>query len=415
MSNQKKPLLEPDFDPTIPEDGVVVPEAAELDGSFGEQLPSEAEIAIEARRAFHNILPEDMIHDIVHSSNEINGSVRRIIHEHLNLGFRFGEIIRRVHDAYIAHFGGSQRASQRARNDAFAYIEKLHRISNSKVRMHLRAYAKFHSNAEAVEFLRQTDMQELLAKDLGDDIVNAVIERRKSNPEMSTREVRVLIAAYRQARDGLSATQEQLESVNKDVLSIDLLYESSKAEERRLHSEVEKIRLQHSMTLDAMDRLRNELALVDSTRSALHRQLSETERERDVALREVSEMRKQPPGWSDADASLNPLRVSDQVRSRIDTSRQLDEKIEVTRAEARVITAKPGEAEALIAAHVCADDRMDRLVSEFRAFSRRYHGTKPRCASEDSPERCVRCLDALADVVGAFYMEIEATRKAALR
>lgn len=105
MSNQKKPLLEPDFDPTIPEEGVVVPEAAELDESFGEQLPSEAEIAIEARRAFHNILPEDMIHDIVHNSNEINGSVRRIIHEHLNLGFRFGEIIRRVHDAYIAHFG----------------------------------------------------------------------------------------------------------------------------------------------------------------------------------------------------------------------------------------------------------------------------------------------------------------------
>ncbi|MEK6291456.1 MAG: hypothetical protein V4793_08720, partial [Paraburkholderia tropica] len=122
-------------------------------------------------------------------------------------------------------------------------------------------------NTEAVEFLRQTDMQLLLPKDLGDEIVNAVIEQRKANPELSTREVKNLIAAYREKVDELTATREQVETSNEEVARLTSLYDLSRAEEQRLQREMELMRLQHTEDQEATDRLRNDLALAGNSRN----------------------------------------------------------------------------------------------------------------------------------------------------
>ena len=415
MSNKKEPPFDPDFDPTVPEEGVVVPEDTDMGELFDRHLPSEADIAIAARGAFGNILPEDMIHDLVCSSNEINGSIRRIMHEHLSLGFQFGEIMRRVHSAYVASFGDSQRTSRRAKDDAFAYIEKLHRVSNSKVRMHLRAYAKFHSNTEAVEYLRQTDMQLLLAKDLGDDIVNAVIEKRKANPETSTREVKALIAALRQVKDELAATQEEVESVNNERSRLITLYDVSKEEERRLKREMEKMQLQRAETQEATDRMHIELARLGALRNALHQQLSETERERDAARREVSEMRKRPPNWDDAKLRADVRRLNDAFGRQLAKYVQLDEQISARKAELAAMSAKLPEAEAGRESRSRIDEQMNALVADFCGLAQRYQSARLLCTAEDNRERFEHVLDSLVDVVGKFYMDIVASRKAASR
>lgn len=403
MKLQDNLQCEPDFDPTVPEEGVVVRERDDMDDLLYPHFPSDSDIAITARQVFRNVASEELIHDIVRCSSEINESARRIMHEHMSLGFEFGEIMRRVHAVYTEKFGNNKKTSRQATAAVYAYIEKLHRISTSKVRMRLKAYAKFHSNAEAVEFLRQTDMQELLPKDIDDEIVNAVIEKRKANEKLSTRDVRALIAAYRQVRDELSATREQVETVSNETATLTSRYDVSKEAEQRLGREVRRMRLQQSEEREAIHRLGNELSLISGTRDALYQQLSETERERDVALRELSEMRKQAQKWKHSETSLNRTRFNENLSSRADAS-EFDEKIQTQKAEVPESAEKQGNTKAIL--DTCVGDQMDALVADFCAFAQRYYRVTLLSTEEGNPERYKPVFDTLVDIVGKFYMEI---------
>jgi hypothetical protein len=405
MKSQNNLQCESDFDPTVPEEGVVVRGRDDMDDLFYPHFPSETDIAITARKAFHNVASEELIHDIVRFSSEINESAHRIMHEHMSLGFKFGEIMRRVHAVYTEKFGSSQKTSRQATAVVYAYIEQLHRISNSKVRMHLKAYAKFHSNAEAVEFLRQTDMQELLPKDIDDEIVNAVIEKRKANEKLSTRDVRALIAAYRQVRDELSATREQVETVNNETVTLTTCYDESKEAEQRLRREVDQMRLQQSEEREAIRRLGNELSLISGTRNALYQQLSQTERERDVALRELSEMGKQAQKWRQSAASLNRTRFNENVSSRADAN-ELDEKFQTQKVEVTAGATRQGETKVFLDTCAGVGDQMNTLVADFCAFAQRYRRVQLLSTAEGNPERYKPVVDVLVDVVGKFYMEI---------
>ncbi|MCX5544660.1 hypothetical protein M3A49_35235 [Paraburkholderia sp. CNPSo 3076] len=414
MSNKKKPPLDPDFDPTVPEEGVVVPESNESGDIFSDHLPSAEEIAASARESFGSTLPEELLQGLMRSSAEINESVRQILNAHMALGFRFGEIMRTVHRAYVVAYGDSPTTFLRAKSDAHAYIEKVHRFSQSKIRLHLDAYAKFHNNAEAVEFLRQTDMQLLLGKDLGDEIINAVIEQRKTNPALSTREVKDLIAAYRAKTDELTATREQVETGNEEIARLTSLYDLSRAEEKRLQREMEQMRLEQSRTQEAMDQLRNDYALAGQSRSALHQQLSEVERERDAALREATELRDRPPPVNDdPEARAARRRLDEQIAKMLKEANDLEERIAAQKAEEAAIAARMEEAGSALEARKQADERVNALVIEFGEFAQRYHSAQLFCTAEGNPQRYKAIFNALADVVGKFHSEIVAASKAA--
>ncbi|MBB2984296.1 hypothetical protein FHX57_006432 [Paraburkholderia tropica] len=401
-----------DFDPTIPEDGVVVPSDDGSGGFFGTHLPSHNDIAHAARESFGGTFPEERLQELMQSCTEINESVRRIMHEHMTLGFRFGEVIRIVHAAYIAKFGDDARTHQRAQTDAYLYLEKLHQFSRTKIKSHLRAYAKFHANTEAVEFLRQTDMQLLLPKDLGDEIVNAVIEQRKANPDLSTRAVRDLIAAYREKVDELTATREQVETNNEEVARLTALYDISRAEEQRVQREMEQMRLAQTANQEETDRLRNDLALSGNSRNALHQQLSEVEKELAVARREVAEANARPPVKDDA-AREDLNRLNDQFQKLLKESTELQARIEAQKAQETEIAAKVAEAETALEANKRVEEEMNALVIEFGQVAQRYTSVQLLCTAEGKLQRYAPMFNALADVVGKFHTEIVAAAKAA--
>jgi hypothetical protein len=152
-------------------------------------------------------LSDQLIRRLAGSSTGINQSVSRIMSDPMHLGFRFEEIMRTVHDHYVALAGDSHETSRRAQSDAFAYIGRLHGFSSAKIRLHVNTYARFRNNADAIDYLRLTDMQLLLGPDIGDDIVSTVIEMRKDNPLMSAREVKNVITALRQKPPAISIDQ----------------------------------------------------------------------------------------------------------------------------------------------------------------------------------------------------------------
>jgi hypothetical protein len=416
MTDTKKLPVDALFDPTIPEDGVVVAEDDESLDFVGTHLPSRNDIAVATREMFGS-LPEELIQDLLRSSTEINESVRRIMNEHMNLGFRFGEIMRIVHRAYMAAYGDTTKTLQRAKRDAFAYIEKLHRISNSKVRIHIEAYTKFHNNSDAVEFLRKTDMQMLLGKDIGDDVVNAVIEARKANPEMSTREVKDLIAAYRHKQDELTATLEQVETINSEFAKLNSLYDLSRAEEQRLNRDMERMRLERTESQAAMDRLRNELTLVGNSKNALHQELTDVQNQLATARREHHEAQARLPANSSADpneeANADLQRINAEFARLMTESADLSRKIESQKAEEAEVKAKLDESVAALDMRKRLDDEMNGLLVGFGEFVQKYHSAQLLCTAGSALDQYRPLFDALADIVGKFHAEIQVARKAA--
>jgi predicted nuclease with TOPRIM domain len=411
---RKKPPFDPSFDPSIPEDGVDLPDdEAAIRDLYSNQLPTSADIANTAREAFGDKLPDDLVQNVMHSSAEINESVRRIMHEHMNLGFRFGEIVRTVQTSYASSFGDNSKTQQRAFNDALAYIEKLHRISNSKIRLHLRAYARFHDNSDAVEFLRLTDMQYLLTADVGDDIVDAIIQKRKDDPEMTTRAVRDLVSVMRQQHDRIASKNEQLEAVNDEYASLLGQFTTATSETGRLRQEIEQMRAEQADAQAATHRLRNELSAVSNTTSALHQQLRDMEQQRDAARRDAEELRNRPPSKDDPQVRSDLRKLEEQYAQLLKETQELDDQVELKRGEATRISEQLNESTAVLEASRRLDEEMNALVKEFSGFAQRYHTAQLLCTADGNPVRFKPVFQALGDLVGKFHQEITAASNTA--
>ncbi|MCG5077291.1 hypothetical protein [Paraburkholderia tagetis] len=433
MSNNKKPPVDSSFDPSIPEDennkssggslfdpsipedGVALPDdESEIGGDiYNSHLPSTADIAIAAREAFTDKLPEEAIQNVIHASAEINDSVRRVMHEHMNLGFKFGEVIRYVQTFYATTFGNSPKTRERATRDAIAYLESLHRISKGKILLHLKAYARFNENADAVEFLRLTDMQYLLASDVGDDIVEQIIEKRKEDPEMSTRAARDLIALLRQQRDRIEADKEELASVNDEYAGLMEQFNSATSETNRLKQEIERLRLNQKTAQDATDRLRNELTLSSQSASALHQELHSTQAQLDVARRENGDLRARKPDMQDPQVKQDLKRMEDLYDELREKKRELDAELEEKSKRRAQLEAELEEGTAAVEAARRLDEEMSALVKEFSAFAQRYNSAQLLCTADGNPARFRPLFQALGDLVGKFHIEITAALKAA--
>jgi predicted nucleic acid-binding Zn-ribbon protein len=414
MSNKKRAFDDANFDPSIPEDGVALTDdESQVRDLYSSHLPSAADIAVTAREAFGDKLPEDMLQNLMHCSTEINESVRRIMHAHMELGFQFGAILRTIHTAYIGAFGDSKQTQKRATDDMYAYIEKLHRISGAKIRLHLKAYARFNDNSDAVEFLRLTDMQYLVGTDISDDIVEEIIARKKDDPEMSTRTVRELISILRQQKDHITADKEQLDSVNAEYAGLLEQFNSASSEANRLRQEIEQLRAQQADAQESTDRLRNELALSSQSSSALHQQLHDTQQALATARRELNDANARPPAKEDPVVKEEIRRLEVQYDELYAKSKSLREDIEQKEQRHAEIVAQLAEDAAALEAARRLDEEMNALVKDFSAFAQRYNSAQLLCTADGNPARFRAVFQALGDLVGKFHVEINAALKKA--
>ncbi|OBR46235.1 hypothetical protein [Paraburkholderia tropica] len=105
--------------------------------------------------------------------------------------------VRIITSAFVEKYGDNQATRQRAKSRSLEYVTKAHGVSRSTARLYIDVYERFHAMPRAIAVLRQTDMQLLLAPDIGDEIIDAVIQRREGDPRMSTRAVKAFIRSMR--------------------------------------------------------------------------------------------------------------------------------------------------------------------------------------------------------------------------
>ncbi|WP_234775637.1 hypothetical protein [Paraburkholderia tropica] len=116
---------------------------------------------------------------------------------HMQIGFEFTEYARIITSAFVEKYGDSHATRQRAKSGALEYVMKRHGVGRSTARLYIEVYERFHAMPRAIAALRLTDMQLLLAADIGEEVIDAAIQRREADPKMSTRAVKELIRSMR--------------------------------------------------------------------------------------------------------------------------------------------------------------------------------------------------------------------------
>ncbi|TDN59084.1 hypothetical protein [Paraburkholderia sp. BL10I2N1] len=403
------------FNPTRREDDEVPGNALEpqtdLPPTFA-HIPSGQELSAAARESFAGDLPDSLIRTIIQESEEVAHSTRKILQEHMRIGGNFAHILTSVQNHMIGTLGDKPAVRTRASELVYNYLTKVFRRSKSSVRLYIRCYLKFSNNSGAVQMLSHSDMALLVGNDLGDDVIDMVIDAKTNDPDLSKRDIKKLISEY---RDQLTEKDTRIEAVMNELTNVSNNLDEVQLENRRLVEERE--RLQKDLTRDRENAQSTavELSSVSKQISVLQQELANRERELDQATRElVSAASKvqteKVPVPTVPEQYRNLEEAVEAVLSKLkEASAQLEQK----QAELAALEQKLDTENAAIEANEVLEKKASGLIQLFGSFVQEYHSTQLMVTADGFPARFVSLFQALADLVGKFHGELLAVTRAA--
>jgi hypothetical protein len=418
MSTKKDQKRTPDaeFDPTRPEgapdDSGVIEES--LPPTFA-HIPCEREISSTARDMFGTELPDSLIKTIVAESEEVAHSTRKILQEHMRIGGNFAHIMTRVINHRVGDLGNSVGVRNRAKGLVYDYLERLFRRSRSSVKTYIRCYEKFSTNSGAVAMLTHTDMSLLVGNGIGDDIIEAVIDARQGNPDLTKREVKELIRDMRQAREQIVEKDTRIELVNNELENVVAQLDQAQLDNERLAAEAESLRQDIAQDQESKKNTLVEMNGVQRQISVLQQELANRERDLEIKTRELAEASgkvetKEVPVLTLPDGVKNLREAMEAELGKLKTTtEQLDQK----RAELAELEARAAAQNSAIEANEVIEKTMSGLVQRFGTFVQEYHSAQLLVTAGGTPPRFANMFNALADLVGKFHVELLAATRGA--
>jgi flagellar biosynthesis chaperone FliJ len=417
-----------DFDPTRREDdddaqgsqsgggGALVPRLEQSPAMFADFIPDGHALSVAAHQAFGKDLPEDIIRTIVHESEEIAHSTRRIMEEHMRIGGSVIRIMARVQSHLINQLGkDTQAVRDKAAKLVYDYVEKVFRRKRTTIKNYMYCYGKFANNADAIQILGYSDMSMLIRGDTPDEVVDMVIEARKENPDMSKLDVKKLIDGYRKAQELLTQKDTAIEDATVELENVVGRLTQSELENRRLMAAYEKLQQDLVRNRESAEATRVAMGSVNGQITALQQQLANTERELDARTRALKEASARVE-TKEVEVPTVPKPYTN-LQEAIETSlvqlKELNGQIDAKKIELSVLQEKH-EAEAAAAREGEALEKMfNGLIQKFGAFVQDYHSTQLLVTANGLPARFSSLMHALSDLVGKFHIELQAALRAA--
>ncbi|MGU7771769.1 hypothetical protein ACV229_16560 [Burkholderia sp. MR1-5-21] len=410
----KKPDSDEDFDPTVPDNSSELSDDEvddfDLSATFA-HIPSQRELRDVARDMFAG-LPDALIRTIVQESEEVAHSTRKILQEHMRIGGNFVHILTSVLGHYVTEQGDTKSVHSRAKQLVYGYLTRVFRKSKSSVRLYIRCYEKFSNNIGAIEMLTHSDMALLVGNGIGDDVVDMVIDARRENPDLSKRDVKQLIADY---RDQLAERNTRIDAVTNDLTTTVGRLDVAELEIKRLTKSLEAVRLEQAQERENAEATSVEFASVSKQVSTLQHELANREREVERMSRELTEIRANPPKEkvpvpTVPDAYKN---LSDALQSKLaelnDVTARLDEKT----GELNALEEKAKQHQSAIEASAALETKVRGLIEKFGAFVQDYHSAQLLVTAGGNPVRFKNLFQALADLISKFGGEVQAAARAA--
>ncbi|CAN7804137.1 hypothetical protein SB861_29190 [Paraburkholderia sp. SIMBA_049] len=412
MSNRKElqNTNEPDFDPTRsegPESAGELTDAGSTPLAFA-HVPDEREVS-QTVRMFFNALPESLRAIIASESIEIAHSTRKILEEHMRIGGILFNLQSRIESHYVGIQGDTQHVRNKAAELFYKFVEKLFRKKHDTVKVYVRSYKRFSSNAGAVELLTITDMQMLVSQD--DEVIDAVLEAKRKDPELSKREIRKIIDSYRTKLQEKDASLDVVKSQLSEVVG---QLDDARNENQYLADETKQLRL-----LIEQDKERNKKTMVDldvanRSVSTMHTEITRLQQEKTNLLRQLTEASTRvetkevivngPP------EDIKQLQAA--AQGLMDQVKVATEKRESLLAEVAALEEQRKEQVAAIESKEAIERSIKELMADFGSFMQKYKTTQLLVTAGGSVATFSDLFAAFADHVGSFHQELLAAARA---
>ncbi|WP_175949467.1 hypothetical protein [Burkholderia vietnamiensis] len=408
-----KPLPDAEFNPTIPDDpsllGDEADEPFDLSTTFA-HIPSQRELSKVARATFGD-LPEALIRTIVQESEEVAHSTRKILQEHMRIGGNFVHILTSVVGHYVTMLGDTRAVRDRAKSLVYGYLTKTFHKSKESVRLYIRCYEKFSTNIGAVQILTFSDLALLVGNDIGNDVVEMVMDARRDNPDLSKREVEKLIADY---RDKLDEKDSRIGAITDELMTAVGQLDVAQHEIKRLTKSLESVRLEQAQERENADATSVEFASVSKQVSTLQHELANREREVERITRELAQLRANPvkekiPVPTLPDAYQN---LSDALEAKMAELKDVTVRLDEKTAELSELEEKAKAHQSAIEAGAALEAKVRSLIEKFGAFVQDYHSAQLLVTADGNPARFRNLFQALADLIGKFHDEVDAAAQA---
>jgi myosin heavy subunit len=425
MSNSKKNQNpphnsgEPDFDPTRLEGGGQSGELAAapdlLPASISHFIPTERDLSVAAHQAFGGDLPDATIRKIIAESEEIAHSTRKIFQEHMRMGGNFLHIMTTVHNHMVAQLGDKKTVRDKASNLVYTYLQRVFRHSPSTIKLYIKCYEKFINNSEAVQILSLGDMSLLVASDIGDDVIDMVIDEKSKDPTLSKRDAKKLIDNYKQARDQVAESNTRVEVVTNELSNAVGELDEARLENKRLAAERDTLRQQIDRDKESAEVTKTELKNVSQSVSRLQQEIAKRERELETAARQLKEASSKvetrdvpvptvPEGYKNLQEAMQV-----KLNELDDVSKQLEEKQRELSSLSDQLVSQSAEIEAQEA----VEKQMSDVLRKFGEFTQSYHTAQLMVTAGRDHGRFVNVFEALGELVGKFHTELLAASRAA--
>ncbi|MDQ7979985.1 hypothetical protein QYH69_22340 [Paraburkholderia sp. SARCC-3016] len=404
-----------EFDPTRPEgnndsrndDNAI---ERELPLAFA-HVPSNEEIGLKVTEFFGgDEISDGLRASIAEEAEEVAHSTRKILLEHMRIGGSFYHIRTRIEGHYVSTFGDTTHVRRNAANRVYNFLEATFRKKRDSVRLYMRCYERFSTNAGAVEMLSISDMQLLVNK--SDEVVEKVLQAKRDKPDMGKRELKQIIEDY-EAR--LMEKDSALETATSQLSEIYGQLDDAKNENQRLAEEARRLNMDVKADREKLKKTLVDLASAEQTASGLQSTIADLEREVTAKSRELAEAQAKVT-IKEVQVEVTPehLRNLESVtKDRFEKLSRLTAECDAAKKRLEELAELKKKQEAEIEQKEAVEKRVAGLVERFGSFVQEYHSVQLLVTADGSIGRFKGLLTGLADLTGKFHGELQAAVRAA--
>ncbi|NIE81903.1 MULTISPECIES: hypothetical protein [unclassified Burkholderia] len=405
----KTPEDDEGFNPTVPDNPTSEGTDLDLPATFA-HVPDKLELSTAAREHFSE-LPETLVRNIIHETEEVAHSTRKILQEHMRIGGNFAHIHASVIGHYVSTMGDTRQVRNMAAEIVYAFLTKLFRKSKSSVSLYIRCYNKFSNNIGAVEILTISDMSLLVHNHIGDDIVGKVIDAKREDPTLTKSEVSALIATL---KEQIAGKDNSIEEATSQLATTVGRLDDAQREIDRLSAELTGVRQEQAREKTKAQETQVSLASTGRQVSTLQHTIATKEREIEQLTAEVSKLQSSPvktevpvPTLPESYTNLQDA-LKDKLAELEATCTQLEE------AKGRLsdLEARGREHQASIEAGEVLEKKIRGLIDSFSSFVQDYHSAQLLATADGNRARFKSLFEAFGDLIGKFHGEVMAAARA---
>ncbi|KDR40840.1 hypothetical protein [Caballeronia glathei] len=374
-------------------------------------------IAVVARQIFGGgDENKDFIAKLVESMLAVAESRAKIVAEQVILGGTLTQMVVATINHHTQKVGDTFNARRKAVSLALEFTEKSLQIKPSSARCYMRCHAKFGDEHEALRVFNLGELNILAAHEVTHEQITAIMEKKKTSPEMSRKDVDEMLRALQRQEEAIDDRDRQLENVQSLLEDSKVQLDVSERESQHLKEELAANKRHIVEKEKSLADMRELLVERTSGYSAMEKEVSDKSKQVDELTAEVAALRSAKPMVETKEVIVEKLpeslaNVTAAVTASLAELGELDAKKSAAADELAALTAQYEAQKAEMEAATKAQRSMDELTEAWADVAGKMAKVQAAVQASREPQIYKPALEALSGMLRKYIEEIEAALK----